>query len=340
MIQGNDVRAFLNGEIKMPLFDNYYAEIAKKHQDNLTKPQGSLGKLEEFAIWMAGWQRKIKPTMKNSHCLIFAGNHGIAKKGVSAYPQEVTHQMVENFKKGGAAINQLCNLANIELSVFPIDLQNPTYDFTSKNAMELEETISIMQLGFEAVPLNCDFLILGEMGIANTTSATAISCALFNGPVESWTGFGTGLDQKGLLNKISVIKSALKFHNQKFKNPESILSSFGGKEMAAIAGSVIAARLRNIPVLLDGYICTSAAATLTLYNKNILDHCLISHISTEPGHLGILSHLNKNTILNLNLRLGEGSGAAVASLIIKAALEVHNGMSTFVEAGVNKRTRE
>ncbi len=337
MLQNNDVKNFLNRKLEIPCFNEYYANLARIRQDELTKPRGSLGKLEEIAIWMSGWQKKIKPTMNSAHCLIFAGNHGIASKGVSAYPAKVTSQMVENFKNGGAAINQLCNVANIKLSVIPINLESPTKDFTELPAMEVEETIKIMQLGFDSVPEECDFLVLGEMGISNTTSATAISCVLFDEPVENWTGPGTGLNKKGVLKKISLIKSALKLHGKKFSNPQNILSTFGGREMAAIAGSVIAARSRRIPVLLDGFICTSAAATLTIFEKNFLDHCLISHLSTEPGHLGVSNHLKKEPILNLNLRLGEGSGAAIASLIIRSAIEVHNGMYTFAEAKVNKK---
>ena len=337
MSEGTDIVAFLEGKIEMLSFDESYASKAKDHQKNLTKPLNSLGKLEEFAIWMAGWQRKIKPTMKNPHCIIFAGNHGISSKGVSAYPSEVTAQMVENFRSGGAAINQLCKLAELFLSVVPIDLENPTRDFSEELAMSEKDVIYAMQLGSDSVPKDCDFLVLGEMGISNTSSATAISCALFDEPAETWTGFGTGLNAEELSTKISVIKSGLTLHGKNFDKVESILAAYGGREIAAIAGSVISARVRGIPVLLDGFICTAAAATLTLFDKKILDHCFISHVSTEPGHSGLIKHLNKDPILDLNLRLGEGSGAAVASLIIKSALVTHNGMSTFSEAGVSEK---
>ena len=158
--------------------------------------------------------------MDNTHCLIYAGNHGVATQGVSAYPSDVTAQMVANFKSGGAAINQICKLANIQLSVIPIDLEYPTRDFSKEAAMGLEETIAAMQLGFDSVTQDCDLLLLGEMGISNTTAATAIACTLFKQPVEAWTGIGTGLDEKRLANKISVIKSALKLHGQKFKSTE------------------------------------------------------------------------------------------------------------------------
>ena len=338
MSEGTDIVAFLEKKVEMLRFDESYASKAKDHQNNLTKPLKSLGKLEEFAIWMAGWQRKIKPTMKNPHCIIFAGNHGVSSKGVSAYPSEVTAQMVENFRSGGAAINQLCKLAELSLSVVPINLENPTSDFSEELAMSEKDVLYAMQLGSDSVPEDCDFLVLGEMGISNTTSATALACALFKEPAEVWTGLGTGLNDEGLSRKISVIKSGLELHGKNFDKVENILAAYGGREIAAIAGSVIAARVRGIPVLLDGFICTAAAATLTLFDKKILDHCLISHVSTEPGHSGLIKHLNKDPILDLNLRLGEGSGAAIASLIIKSALVTHNGMSTFSEAGVSEKS--
>lgn len=336
MKDSNIIKKFLNGEVPFRNFDKYYANLAREHQNNLIKPKGSLGKLENYAVWMAGWQRKKKPLMNNFKCLVFASNHGVAKKGVSAYPSKVTEQMVKNFQNGRAAINQLCKLANMTLSVFPIDLEKPTKDFSEEIAMDDNETISAMQLGYNSVPKDCDLLILGEMGISNTTSATAISCALFNGSVVKWTGLGTGVSKQQLKNKISVIKNGLKLHGKNFDCVLKILAAFGGKEIAAIAGSVIAARVLGIPVLLDGFISTVSAATLTLFEKDFLDHCLISHLSSEPGHKGVLSHLNKDPILDLNMRLGEGSGGVVAALIIKAALVTHNKMATFSEAGVSE----
>ena len=337
MIDKNIIREFLNGEIQYTQFDKYYADLARNRQDNLTKPLGSLGKLEKYAIWMAGWQKKEKPTINNFQCLVFAGNHGVAKKNVSAYPPEVTEQMVKNFKNGGAAINQLCKLSNIKLSVIPINLEKPTKDFSEEKAMNLNETFSAMKLGYNSVPKKCDLLLLGEMGISNTTSATAIACALFNSSVKKWTGLGTGVSERNLKNKISVIQKGLRLHGKKFHSVVEILSCFGGREMAAIVGSVIAARVRGIPILLDGFVSTASAATLTIFNKNILEHCLISHLSSEPGHKGIILKLKKEPILDLNMRLGEATGGAVASLIIKAALVTHNKMTTFSEAGVTKK---
>ncbi len=337
MLNNNAVKNFLLGKTALKQFNKNFANMAKDRQKSLTKPKGSLGKLEYYAEWMAGWQCKVKPSMNNFHCNIFAANHGIAQLGVSAYPSNVTAQMVENYKNGGAAINQLCRLANITLSVIPIELEKSTKDFSKYKAMTEDETMSAMQIGYDSVPKNCDLLILGEMGIGNTTAATAISCALFNQPIESWTGKGTGISNKIVKKKISVIKTALNFHKRKFEKVEQILGTFGGREMAAIAGAVIAARVLGIPVLLDGFISTASAATLTIFKKNILDHCLVSHLSTEPGHKGIISYLNKEPILDLNLRLGEGSGGAVAALIIKSALITHNHMKTFSEAQVSEK---
>ena len=337
MSKVTDIERFFNGKVTIPRFDHTFANKAKDLQKQLTKPIGSLGKLEELAIWMAGWQKQIKPTINNPYCLIFAGNHGVSSKGVSAYSPEVTFQMVENFKNGGAAINQLCKLANIKLLVIPIDLDKPTMDFSEEKAIKKDEVFSFMQVGFESVPSNCDLLILGEMGIANTASASAISCALFDEPVEEMTGIGTGINKDQLSKKIKIIKSALELHGKNFSDPASILSCYGGKEIAAIAGSVISARLMSIPVLLDGFISTAAASSLTLFKKGVLDHCLISHLSTEPGHARILKNLKKDPILDLNLRLGEGSGAATALLILRAALATHNGMSTFDDARVSKK---
>ena len=198
MCKKNYIEDFFNGLTKIPEFDQLKANKAKELQNELLKPKGSLGKLEEYAIWMAGWQKKINPSIENAHFLIFAGNHGVSRKVVSAFPSEVTEQMVENFKKGGAAINQLCELAGLKLNVIPLDLDEPTKDFSENFAMDKEEVISAMQTGFDSVPSNCDLLVLGEMGISNTTSASALSCALFNAKVESMTGTGTGLNNKQL----------------------------------------------------------------------------------------------------------------------------------------------
>ena len=331
------IQEILNGRVQLKKFSKYFANHAKQRQKKLTKPNGSLGNLEDYAIWLAGWQHTRTPTIRNPLCLVFAANHGVANRGVSAYPQEVTEQMVKNFEAGGAAINQLCNLANVKLSVIPIELENPTKDFSRESAMTIAETELAMQIGFDSVPQDTDLLILGEMGISNTCAATAISCVLFNQTIKSWTGIGTGLSKDKLKKKISIISYGIELHGRNFNKVEQILSAFGGREMAAIAGAVVAARLRGVPVLLDGFVSTASAASLIIFKRNILDHCLISHLSTEPGHRGIIKKLKKDPILDLNLRLGEASGGVIASMILKSAVVTHNGMSTFSEANISQK---
>ena len=309
---------------------------AADRQSQLTKPPGSLGKLEHIAAWMAAWQGQVKPTIAHGQCLIFAGNHGVVAKGVSPFPAEVTQQMVWNFEAGGAAINQLCREAELHLKVTALDLDTPTGDLSTGPAMRDDEVIAAMNAGAAAIDDQCDYMIVGEMGIGNTTSAAALSMGRFGGDAEGWTGPGTGLDAEGVARKVAVIEAAHALHGRKNDNPVSLLAAYGGRELAAIAGAVLAARMRSIPVLLDGFISSAAAAALTAGdNLAALDHCEISHMSQEPGHLRLAVALRKQPIVDLKMRLGEGSGAAVATLIVRAALATHNGMATFAEAGVS-----
>jgi len=310
-------------------------DAARLRQEQLTKPPGSLGRLEEIAIWIAGWQGREKPQLNSPQCLIFAGNHGVAALGVSAFPSEVTAQMVGNFSAGGAAINQLTRVGGINLDVIALELDRPTQDFTTEPAMTSQETLTAMQKGADSIPDNADILLLGEMGIANTTSAAAIALACLGGKAADWVGPGTGLDADGINRKVEVVERSVALHSN-LKDGFSILSHLGGRELAAIAGAVLEARHRSIPVLLDGYISTASVLPLYKDNPDILDHCLISHRSQEPGHQRILAKTGLNPILDLGLRLGEGSGAATAFPIIRAAVEAHSGMATFTEAGVSE----
>jgi len=309
--------------------------LAKARQDQLTKPQGSLGRLEELAIWMASWQGKEKPQLNKPVCLVFAGNHGVTARGVSAYPAEVTHQMVLNFEAGGAAINQLTKLADAELKVIPLDLDNPTKDFTSEPAMSEEECCAALQAGADAIPQGTDLIMLGEMGIGNTTAAAAVSNAVFGGTATDWIGPGTGVGEEGLSIKRDVVNEAIALHKDRQTTAFECLRTVGGRELAAIAGAVVEARVRGVPVLLDGFIATAAASALVKDNPAALDHALISHVSKEPGHKRLADNLNQRPVLDLDMRLGEASGAAVALLIVRAALATHNGMATFGEAGVS-----
>lgn len=320
--------------LSLPKFDDTAGKNAQARQDSLTKPQGSLGRLEELAVFMAGWRGTSRPVIGRAQALVFAGNHGICAQGVNPYPQEVTAQMVMNFESGGASINQLCRVNGAELSVIALDLANPTADFTQGPAMTEAETIAAMNRGAAAIDKGADVLILGEMGIGNSTIAAALATALFGGTPADWVGPGTGSDAAGLARKIGAIEMGIALHGG--QSAMEMLARLGGREQAAICGAVIAARMARIPVILDGFICTAAAAVLYAANPELLDHCLVGHVSAEPGHRRLLDAIHKRAILEFDMRLGEGSGAALALGILRSAIECHNGMATFGEAGVSE----
>ncbi|MDE3239792.1 MAG: nicotinate-nucleotide--dimethylbenzimidazole phosphoribosyltransferase [Paracoccaceae bacterium] len=327
-----ELRARLND---LPSTDVRSIAAARVRQDNLTKPQGALGRLEELAIFMAGWQGCERPVLKRAQAVVFAGNHGICRQGVNPFPQEVTAQMVANFRRGGAAINQLCRISGADLSIIPLDLDLPTHDFTEDYAMTELEVLDAMARGAASVDTNCDIILLGEMGIGNSTVASAQARALFGGTAWDWVGPGTGADAEKIAIKARVIEAGIDRHKQVIDNPFVILAAFGGREQAAICGAILAARMARIPVLLDGFICTAAASILAPLGIGALDHCLVGHSSAEPGHRMLLSAIGKKAILDLGMRLGEGSGAAIALGIVRAALAAHEGMATFAEAGIS-----
>ena len=266
---------------------------------------------------------------------MFAGNHGVAARGVSAYPPAVTAQMVANFTAGGAAINQIARLAGAELRVVPIELERPTRDFTEAAAMDTDEFLGAVDEGCRTVPDDCDLLAVGEMGIANTTAAALLCTALLGGGAARWAGRGTGIDDGGLARKRAAIDAALNFHRGILGDPLAVAAALGGRELAAIAGAVLAARQRRIPVLLDGFVATSAVLPLARLDAGALDHCRAGHVSAESGHRDLLRELGLRPLLDLDMRLGEASGAGVAILLIRAALACHAGMATFAEAGVS-----
>lgn len=317
----------------LPSYDSASAHAATERQDALTKPPGALGRLEEIAIFMSGWQKTDRPKIDRAQAVIFAGNHGICAQGVNPFPQEVTAQMVGNFENGGAAINQLCRANGADLSVVAIDLDKPTQDFTTAPAMTEAECLEALNTGAQAVDREADILILGEMGIGNSTVAAALALAIFGGEPSNWVGRGTGSDDEGVQRKTNVISQGSAMHAG--RSAMGILAALGGREQAAICGAVMAARAYGIPVILDGYICTASVAPLFKANEALLDHCLIGHLSVEPGHQKLLSAMGKSAILNFDMRLGEGSGAALALGIVKSALACHNGMATFAEAQVS-----
>jgi nicotinate-nucleotide--dimethylbenzimidazole phosphoribosyltransferase len=309
-------------------------EAARARDAVLTKPPGSLGRLEEVAVWLAGWHGDARPVIAAPQIIVFAGNHGVTARGVSAFPAEVTAQMVMNFRTGGAAINQLARAAGAELSVVALDLDRPTADFTVSPAMSEDDCVAALRTGWEAVGEGTDLLVTGEMGIGNTTAAAALGLALFGGRAEDWTGRGTGVDQAGLNRKTAVVAEGAALHAG--LSPLATLAALGGREIAAMAGAIAGARAQRIPVILDGFICTAAAAVLARAQAGALDHCIAGHLSAEGAHGKLLAALGMRPLLDLGLRLGEGSGAAVAISVVRAAAACHAGMATFAEAGVSE----
>jgi nicotinate-nucleotide--dimethylbenzimidazole phosphoribosyltransferase len=298
----------------------------------LTKPAGSLGRLEEVALWVAGWQGRAQPRIEHPLVLIFAGNHGVTARGVSAFPAEVTVQMVANFRAGGAAINQLARTFGARMEVHALELDRPVADFTAQAAMTEADVVAALAVGWDAVDPAADLLVTGEMGIGNTTSAAALAGALFGGAAADWTGRGTGVDDAGLALKTQVVAQGIALHAG--ATPLEALRCLGGREIAAMAGAIARARAERIPVILDGFICCAAAAVLEAEVTGALDHCIAGHQSAESAHARLLQALGKVPLLSLGLRLGEGSGAALAIAVVQGAVACHSGMATFAEAGV------
>ncbi len=319
---------------QMPGPDEEAVAEVRARDAQLTKPAGSLGRLETLAEWLAGWSGKGRPKVTRPVVAIFAANHGVAAKGVSAFPASVTRQMVDNFAAGGAAINQICIAHDLGLKVFDLALDMPTPDITEFDAFDEPNCAATMAFGMEAAAGGADLLCIGEMGIANTTVAAAVLAALFGGDPAEWVGPGTGVDGDGMARKRAAVTQAVN-RIAGTKDPLEVLRRVGGREIAAMAGAVIAARLQRIPVIVDGFVATAAVAVLHAMDPRALDHCLFAHVSAEPAHRRALEAMGKEALLDLGMRLGEGTGAALAAGIVKAAAQVHDGMATFADAGVS-----
>jgi nicotinate-nucleotide--dimethylbenzimidazole phosphoribosyltransferase len=322
----------------LPAGDAAAAAAVASREAELTKPARSLGRLEDLVAWLAQWQGRNPPRLDRVEVLVFAGTHGVTAQGVSAYPTEVTAQMVANFAAGGAAINQLARIAGARLRVEALSLEQPTADFTTQPAMDEAAFLAAVGAGYDAVSPDCHLLCLGEMGIGNTTAAAAIAAALFGGDGARWAGRGTGIDDAGLARKQAAIDKALLRHAAVLGDPLLVAAALGGCELAAILGAALAARHRRIPVLLDGFVCCAAVAPFKKLNANALDHALAAHASAEAGHRILLGELGLTPLLDLDMRLGEASGAAVAVLLLRAALACHTGMATFSEAKVSGKS--
>lgn len=320
----------------MPGPDEAAVEAVRERDRNLTKPQGSLGRMEWLVEWLAAWQGKAPPTVDRPLVCVFAGSHGVTAKGVSAYPADVNRQMLENFAAGGAAINQICAALGLGFKVFDLALDMPTGDITEADAMDERATVATMAFGMESIAGGTDLLAIGEMGIGNTTVAAAIYTALYGGPASRWVGRGTGVDEAGLARKVRAVEAAVDRVGS-LDDPLDVLRRLGGREIAAMAGAILAARLQHIPVVVDGYVATAAAAVLHAIHPAAIAHCVVGHLSAEGAHQEVLERLGQVPLLALGMRLGEGSGAALAASLVKTAAAVHRDMATFDQAGVSRR---
>jgi nicotinate-nucleotide--dimethylbenzimidazole phosphoribosyltransferase len=330
----DDIRKLMQN---LPVADQNVVAQFRARDAQLTKPPGSLGKLETMAEWLSAWQGIYPPKIARPMVAVFAGNHGVVAQGVAAYPAEVTKQMVLNFQGGGAAINQICKTFDLGLKVFELALEKPTKDITQDAAMDEADCAATMAYGMEAIAGGCDLLCIGEMGIGNTTIAAAICHGLYGGKPEDWVGPGTGVDSEGLKRKAMAVARAVALHNAHLSDPLEVLRRLGGRELAAMAGAILAARTQRVPVLIDGYVATAAAAVLHAMRPDALDHCLAAHCSAEPAHRNLLKRLGKEPLLELGMRLGEASGAALAAGLLKVAVNLHNDMATFASAGVSDK---
>ncbi|WNO08371.1 nicotinate-nucleotide--dimethylbenzimidazole phosphoribosyltransferase [Teredinibacter sp. KSP-S5-2] len=327
-------------------------EAAIARQNILTKPRGSLGLLEEVATQFAAWQGQECPQLDRIIVRVFAGDHGVCQQGVSAFPQIVTVQMIENFVQGGAAISVLSRDAKADFAVVNMGVANPllndagvintpvgdgTHDFSEQPAMSQEQCAQAINLGRESLGSleGITLYVAGEMGIGNTTSASAIYAALLGLSAEEVSGPGTGVDLQGIQRKIKAIKTALDLHREQLTEPLDILRCVGGFEIAAMVGSYIACAQQGVPSVVDGFISTAAALLAVKINPGVSDWLLFSHQSAEPAHVKALEYMQAKALLNLGMRLGEGSGAATAIPLLRTALLLHNQMATFDQAGVN-----
>ena len=317
-----------------PACDHGAREEAEARSERLTKPQRALGRLEDLAIWLAGWQRTARPHVDRPQVAIFAGNHGVNVRAVSAYPSEVTAQMVANFQAGGAAINQIARSVGAKLTVHPIELDRPTQDFTRGPAMSEEDCVAALAVGWNALEEGIDLLVAGEMGIGNTTASAAIGAALFGGTGRDWVGRGSGVDDSGVGRKAEAVDAGLAANPSARGDALEALRCLGGREIAGMAGAIARARVERVPVILDGFICTAAGAVLARAVPGALDHAQAGHQSAEMAHHNMLQALELDPILMLGMRLGEGSGAGVAIAVVRAAAACQSGMATFEDAGV------
>jgi len=302
---------------------------------NVLRPAGAFARLDETASWLASWQRTPHPTVEAPEVIIFGADHGVVARGVSAYPAEVTRAMVGAIEAKVATCTALAEASGASLRFVDVGVGNPTADLTEADALSTERFAQAWNAGAEAVASStADVLILGELGIGNTTAASAVVAGILGGPVEDWVGRGTGVDDEGLARKVSVVQAGLARIGES-QPPLEVLRRVGGAELVALAGAAVEARRRSIPLVLDGFIATAALLPLAAHHEGFLDHAIAGHCSAEPGHQKLLAALNKEPLLTLDLRLGEASGALVALPIVRAAVIAVVNVATFAEVGLD-----
>jgi nicotinate-nucleotide--dimethylbenzimidazole phosphoribosyltransferase len=317
--------------LDLPELDVDAADAVADRAANVLRPKGALARLDEVAVWVASWQRTSTPHIERPHCLVFGADHGIAAAGVSAYPAAVTAAMKQAIDSGRATISALGRSAGVPVELIDVGIDDPTADFRHARAIEADRAERIIETAVAAVDaLDTDLLVIGELGIGNTTAAAAVCAALFGGPAGMWVGRGTGVDDDGLARKRAAVDVATERVGA-LDDPLDALSEVGGAELLAMAAATVRARQRSIPVLVDGYVATAALAPLHIARPGALDHCLIAHASAEPGHRRLLDHLGKRPLLDLEMRLGEASGAMVAVPIVRMACAAVVEVPTFGE---------
>jgi len=329
----DEIRAMLSA---VPGPDEAAAAAARQREADLTKPAGSLGRLESLAEWLSTWQGRHPPVMDKPHAAVFVANHGIANLGVSAYGMEVTEQMYQNYLHGGAGFNTMCRAMGVAYDIYPIEIDRPTEDFTRAPAMSEADLVAAFNVGLAAIRPEMSVFCPGEMGIGNTASAAAVLAALFKGTAEEWTGAGSGVAGQHLQNKIDVVRKGLELHTADDPDPLEILRRLGGRELAAMSGAILAARMLRVPVLVDGFLCSASAAVLEMTHPGALAHCQFSHASAEAGHAHLMEKLKGEPILHLDMRLGEATGAILAVGILRSAVACHTELLTFEEARVSR----
>jgi nicotinate-nucleotide--dimethylbenzimidazole phosphoribosyltransferase len=311
---------------QLPGPDDHAASAVRRDFGRMRKPDSSLGRLEEIAEWLAAWSGR-KPAVTRPLVAIFAGNHGVARNGISQRSPDETAAMVELCAAGGAAVNQICIAHDLGLKVFDLALDLPTADITEEAALDERACAATMAFGMEAVAGGADLLCIGDLGVGNSTVAAAMLAALFGGSGADWVRPVRNGGDEMTARRIAVVDRALAVHAGRLKDPLEVLRRLGGREFAAIAGAILAARIQQVPVILDGFAATAAAAVLYAMQPDALAHCLAAHVSSRPGHGEALKRMGMRPVLDLGLSHGEGTAAALAAGLVKSAALVHSGMS-------------